>query len=69
MKLGSHVKFVDGLYADEKGAKYKVLEINGDRVKIQFICDLPFPPQSIAMIADLEIINKENYDKEKEQIG
>ena len=28
----------------------------GDRVMIEFICDLPYPPQSVAKLADLEPI-------------
>jgi hypothetical protein len=56
MEKGNIVKFIDGLYPDEKGAKYKVLEINGDRAVIEFICELPIPPQSIAKISELEVV-------------
>jgi hypothetical protein len=58
MELGDTVKFRDGLYPDEKGAEYKVIEINGDRVVIEFICDLPIPPQSVAKISDLEVVGQ-----------
>jgi transcription antitermination factor NusG len=58
MEIGDIVKFIDGLYPDEKGAKYKVVEINGDRAVIVFICDLPIPPQSIAKISELEIVHQ-----------
>ncbi len=60
MKKGDLVKFIDGLYADEKGATYKVTEVNGDRVVIEYICALPIPPSSVAKTEDLEVIN---YDK------
>ena len=56
MKIGDVVKFADGLYPDEEGAQYIILEINGDRVFIEYICDLPFRPQSVAMVKDLVII-------------
>jgi hypothetical protein len=56
MEKGSIVKFRDGLYADEVGAFYRVIEDNGDRVFLEFICDLPFPPQSVAMVKDLEVV-------------
>ena len=56
LKIGDTVKFVEGLYKDEKGARYKVLEVNGDRVIIEFICHLPIPPQSTAMVNELEIV-------------
>ena len=56
MQVGDTVKFVDGLYRDEEGARYKVLEINGDRALLVFICDLPIPPQSTAKISELEVV-------------
>jgi hypothetical protein len=59
MEIGDTVKFIDGLYPDEKGTRYKVLEINGDRAFIEFICDLPIPPQSVAKTSELEVIHQE----------
>lgn len=59
MDVGNIVKFLDGLYPDEEKAKYRVIEINGDRVIIEFICDLPIPPQSVANISDLEAVLSE----------
>jgi hypothetical protein len=59
MKTGDTVQFKDGLYADEKDAKYKIIEINGDRAIIEFICDLSIPPQSVAIVGELEIIHQE----------
>ena len=56
MRTGDTVKFKDGLYSDETGAQYKIVEMNGDRVVIEYICDLPIPPQSIAITNDLEIV-------------
>jgi uncharacterized Fe-S cluster-containing protein len=56
MKIGDTVKFAENKYPDEKEAGYKVVEVNGDRAIIEFICDLPIPPQSIAKIIELEIV-------------
>lgn len=56
MELGDIVQFKYGLYNDEEGAKYKIIEINGDRAIIQFICDLPIPPQSVAVVSELEVV-------------
>ncbi len=56
LKVGDVVKFVEGLYPDEEGARYRVLEVNGDRGFIEFIGDLPIPPQSVARIKELEVI-------------
>lgn len=58
LKIGDTVKFLDGLYEDEEGARYKVLEVNGDRAIIEFICHLPIPPQSTAKVDELELIKK-----------
>ena len=60
MEIGSIVKFKDELYPDEEGAIYRVIEDNGDRVFLEFICDLTFPPQSVARVKDLEILEDPN---------
>lgn len=60
MEKGSIVKFRDGLYADEVGAVYRVIEVNGDRVFLEFISDLRFPPQSVARVKDLELLETQN---------
>lgn len=65
MKIGDTVKFFDGLYDDENGAVYKVIEINGDRALIEFICDLPIPPRSIAKTKELEVIQYEITDEQE----
>ena len=57
MKTGDTVQFKDGLYADEVGARYKIVEKNGDRAIIEYICDLPIPPQSIASTSELEFVH------------
>lgn len=56
MEIGDIVKFMDNLYPDEVGTRYLVVEINGDRAIIEFICDMPIPPQSTAKICELEIV-------------
>ena len=60
MEVGDTVKFIDGLYPDEEGARYKVLEINGNRAVIEFVCQLPIPPQSVANIDELEVAEVSN---------
>lgn len=59
MKTGDIVKFKEGLYADEEGSFYRILAVNGDRAIIEFICDLPLPPNSVAMVQDLEVVEPE----------
>jgi hypothetical protein len=69
MKTGDIVHFKSGLYDDEFGAKYKVIEINGDRAIIESICDLPIPPQSVAMISALEVVHIGNDNLQKQKAG
>jgi hypothetical protein len=56
LKINDIVKFRDGLYPDEDGATYRIIEINDDRAIIEFICALPVPPQSVARIDELELV-------------
>lgn len=65
MKKGDTVKFKDGLYPDEQGTWYRVIEINGDRAIIEFICQLPIPPQSTAKISDLVVVANDKRDRMK----
>jgi len=64
MEVGTIVKFRDGLYPNEEGAYYWVIEDNGDRVFIEFICNLRFPPQSVARTKDLEVVKLPGGRKE-----
>lgn len=57
MNINDIVKFKDGLYLDEKGAYYRIIEMNGDRAVLEFVCDLPIPPLSVAKIDELESIS------------
>ncbi len=61
MNIGDTVRFRDGLYKDEKDVVYRVIEINGDRAIIEFVCDLPFPPQSVAVTSELQLVNAEQH--------
>jgi len=56
MQEGDVVKFKEGMYADEIGQHYVVLEMNGDRCFIKHISDLPIPPTSVAKVADLVLV-------------
>lgn len=57
IQLGNLVTFKKGLYADEDGAIYRVLEINGDRAVIELEnTNMVIRPQSIARLLDLDKI-------------
>ena len=55
IKVDDLVIFKKGLYADEDGAVYRVLEINGDRCFLEFVStDMVIRPQSVAILSELE---------------
>jgi hypothetical protein len=55
IQLGDLVVFKKGLYQDEEGAIYRVVEINGDRVVIELVnTNMTIKPQSIASLSELE---------------
>lgn len=56
IKIGDLVIFKKGLYADEEGAVYRVLEINGDRSILEVAnTNMIIRPQSVALLAELEL--------------
>ena len=57
MVKGDTVKFIEGLYVDEKGTRYKVIELYYDSAVIELIGDLPKPPQSVAKINELVVVS------------
>jgi len=60
IKIGDLVIFKRGLYADEKGAVYRVLEINGDRCMLELAnTNMIIRPQSVAILAELEIFQED----------
>ena len=64
IQIGDFVKFKDGLYKDEEGAVYCVVEINGDRTILEFAnTNMLIRPQSVAMLAELEKIETDSTPK------
>lgn len=55
INVGDLVIFKKGLYKDEDGAIYRVLETNGDRILIELVnTSLVIRPQSIAKLSELD---------------
>jgi hypothetical protein len=55
IELGDLVTFKKGLYKDEEGAIYLVLEINADRTLLELAnTNMVIRPQSVAMLAELD---------------
>lgn len=57
IKVGDVVKFKNGLYSDEAGRRYLVIENNGDRMLIEDVTTsshkFAFPPISTARTVEL----------------
>ncbi len=57
MKVGDTVKMVEPT-PDESGLeRFRVLELRGDRVLVEFICDLPIPPTYVFQVSEVEVSN------------
>ncbi len=66
MIVGSLVKFKDGLYEEEQGMIYLVLEENGDRGIIRWIEDAnPIPASSLARFDEMEVLGYVLIDEDE----
>lgn len=64
IKIGDLVVFKKDLYADEKDAVYRVIELNGDRVILELVnTNMIIRPQSVAILSDIELSLQENITK------
>lgn len=58
IKVNDLVEFSEADYPDEAGLVYRVLEVNEERAIIQLEnTNLPIPPQSVAKLCDLAVVN------------
>ena len=53
--IGDRVKWAVPMEAGDDVARYEVVEVNGDRCIVRFICDLPIAPTTLAKVADLTV--------------
>jgi hypothetical protein len=53
MRTGQVVKFAAPTTPDEAAERFRVLEDRGDRVLVEFICDLAIAPTYVYPVADL----------------
>ncbi len=45
--VGDRVRFREVLDPGDKSAVFEVIEVNGDRLMIRLVCDLPIPPVQV----------------------
>lgn len=56
VRTGDLVVFQTGLYKDEDGAIYRVLEVNGNRCVLEFVSsNMVIHPESVAILSDLKL--------------
>jgi hypothetical protein len=56
VKVGDTVKMVSPT-PDETGTeRFRVLELRGDRVLVEFVCDLRIPPTYVYPTSDVEVV-------------
>lgn len=58
MDVGQIVKFRQPENEAEAGARFILIENNGDRGLIRLVCDLPFPPVELVRMADVEAVGQ-----------
>lgn len=59
MKVGDRVKWAQPVTQEESMERFTLIELNGDRCFIRFICDLPIPPVQLAKVSDLMLDSSE----------
>lgn len=50
---GQTVKFREPRDADEASERFTVVELRGERVLVEFICDMTLCPQSVYLVEDM----------------
>lgn len=57
MKAGDTVKMVNPTPDESGSERFRVLELRGDRVVVEYICDLRIPPTYVYPTVDVELVN------------
>ena len=58
LAVGQTIKFANPLSDDKRDERFTVVELRGDRVLVEFICDMRIKPQSVYLASDLEPIDQ-----------
>jgi hypothetical protein len=57
---GDLVVFRKGLYKDEEGAIYRVIETNGDRGILELVnTNMVIRPQTVSVLAELDLLDQD----------
>lgn len=58
LKVGDIVKYREALEPGDEDARFVLVELNGDRCFIKAICDLPLPPVSLRLTAEIVAVDQ-----------
>ncbi len=61
MKAGDTVKLVTPMPDESGSERFRVLEMRGDRVLVEFICDLRIPPTYVYPVTDIEVVEAGSF--------
>lgn len=53
LDVGQTVRFREPLTDDEREERFIVIELRGERVLVEFICDMNIKPHHVYLMADL----------------
>lgn len=53
LQVGQTVRFTEPKSPDEETERFIVLELRGDRVLVEFVCDMRIKPTHVYLAADL----------------
>jgi hypothetical protein len=58
MKAGDKVRFIEVKDPGDELCEFTVLEVRGDRVLIELVCDMPIRPMSVVPAGEVEVIRE-----------
>ncbi len=53
ISVGDMVRFMEIVDPGDEDSRFIVIENNGDRLMIRFVCDLPIPPTQVVLRSDV----------------
>lgn len=56
IQVNDIVEFIE-LFEDEVGTTYRVIEVNGDRCIIEYVCTMRIRPTFVRLVSDLKRVD------------
>ena len=58
MKAGDKVRFVEAKDPGDELCEFTVVEMRGDRVLIELVCDMRIRPMSVVLASEVEVVHE-----------